>query len=600
MALSAHSMPGGRSVKQGQEMHHPLVRHVPSVVLWATLFCGTAHAQPVETPPPEQRTTNGSGADELPGATTRPTDAERADDQKPPTTEKAPEAADSSSATPNDAEGGDATAGDAEARDAKSEDAKSEDPKPDDAKPDDAQQPLPNDDTEKREEEQVDPNEDPYAGLNQTGSPTPPPEPGEEIGEGKWEKDYDGRPEGTRAEDVLIWIPRAPLYPVHLVLNYGVRVPIVYLMTKAEEHKVFQRVEDFFTFADGKAGFYPVALYDAGRGFWGGLNFFYNDLGREGHSLRATAGIGSNNWILIQAKDSWKIFDGDRGEITFSAAFHRNPTYAFTGLGPDTDIDDQSFFREEKIEGAVDLEVNLEGLNRFSMRADFRRARLGDGRDPSLFDSGLDYSDATGFDEHFLLGGLEMRLALDSRHPKDEFTPGSGIRFESWGEYNYGPGDTRLSFFRYGVYPTVLWDITGVNHVMKFGIFAEAVSKTGGEDVPYNELVTLGGAKHMRGFLPGRFRGGSALVYSIEYSWPLLAFADMVLFSEVGNAYNGFYDDFSHDKMALDWGTVLRSSFSREVVAWFGLGFGTNQFNRWDEGFRVDQVRVTFGATHRF
>ncbi len=464
--------------------------------------------------------------------------------------------------------------------------------------------------TDPADENQVDEatEKDPYAKYDQTGTPPPPPMEDDQQekdeandSDKKWDKDYDGVRDRTRPEDALVWLIRAPLYPVHFLLNYGVRHPTVFLMTKAEEHKVFQRVQDLLTFADGKAGIYPLAFYDAGRGFWGGLNFYYNDLGVENHNIRATAGIGTNNWIQARIKDSFRIFDNDSGQVTFAATFLRNPTFSYTGMGPDTDISDQVFFGEEKLELSADLEVAMQGLNRFTMRFDVRRAELEGGRDPSIDDpdSPFDTDGLTGFETHFTLARFGMKLDLDTRKPKNDFLPGSGLRFETWGAYNYGFGEPELNFVRYGLHPQVIFDMTGANHVLKLGLYAEGVSRTGGDPIPLNELVALGGNEHMRGFLPGRFRGQSALVYNLDYSWPLLSFADAIFFTEVGNAYNGFFDDFTHENMALDWGVGLRSSFSRELSVVFAVGFGTNQFDTWQaDGFHVDKTRFLVGATH--
>ena len=433
--------------------------------------------------------------------------------------------------------------------------------------------------------------------LDKTGTPPLPPRGDKLPPEEEWDKDYDGRKDKTRPEDGLIWIPRAPLYPVHLILDYGVRWPIVGAVTLSEKHHFFNRVQDFFTFDDGKAGVYPTAFYDAGRGFWGGVNFFYNDWGVEGHKVRATAAIGTNNSIIVSATDSWKIFDNDQGTLSFRGTFHRNPTFAFTGLGADTSLDDQVFFGEEKLQAEVDLDVDLDQLNHFRTTLDFRRAKLTNGRDPSIedFDFAVEPAGFTGFKEFFFLASLEMKLDLDTRRPKSPYVAGSGFRFESWGDYNLG--DPNLSFFRYGVKPSVLWDITGANHVLKAGVYTEALSRTGGESVPLNELVTLGGFEQMKAFFPGRFRGESALVYSLDYSWPLLAFADALVFSELGTTYSGFYDDFAHKNMVLDWGVGAKTTVSPEISLWGAIAFGTNQLEYWNDSFALDSVRFVVGVT---
>jgi len=447
------------------------------------------------------------------------------------------------------------------------------------------------------EHQETQPSDDPYADLDHTGTPKPPAKESKDP-DGKWKEDYDGRANETPAEDILIWIPRAPLYPAHLVLNYGVRWPIVAGVTLAEEAKLFARIEDFFTFADGRAGLYPTAFYDRGRGFWGGANFFFNDLGVKGHSFRATAGIGTNEWYHLGINDTWEVFENERGELSFQVEISKDPTYNFTGLGPETDIDDTVYYAEEKKEALVDLRVALSGLNRFTSTLGFRQAEMHGGRAPSILDedSPVDASGLTGFDQTFYLGSVQMKLDLDSRNPENEWLPGSGVRLETWGGYHYGPGSIEMSFFRYGLEPSLNLDLSGAGHMLSFSAHAEALTKTRAEAPPINELVILGGNERLRGFLPGRFTGESSLVYSIDYSFPLLAYADLMLFAEAGNAFLGFFEGFAHDELVLDWGTGLRTSFSREMKLFLGVGFGTNQIEDYDE-FAVESTRVFAGVT---
>jgi hypothetical protein len=101
----------------------------------------------------------------------------------------------------------------------------------------------------------------------------------------------------------------------------------------------------------------------------------------------------------------------------------------------------------------------------------------------------------------------------------------------------------------------------------------------------------------LQGFSDGRFRGESALVYRLADSWPVLAFADALLFSDLGAAYRGFYDDFSHEDMAPDWGVGLRSAFSRGVALTLVVGWGATRVEQWnDEGFIVESTRLIAGV----
>ncbi len=444
--------------------------------------------------------------------------------------------------------------------------------------------------------------DDPYEGLDHAGTPPAPPKEST-APEGTWSENYDGRRKKRRAEDTLIWIPRAPLLPLHLVLNYGVRWPIVTAITKAEEVRFFHRVEDFLTFADGDAGVFPIGFFDKGRGLWGGAHFFYENLGREGHTLRATAGIGTNDWLLATATDSLTLFDGDTGILRLSAIFSKDPTFAFAGLGPETDIDDQVFFTEQKYGATVGLDVNWVDLNRFSADLSYKHALLKEtGRTPDIADSPFDpgFTTTTGFGKYYDLASLSMRLELDSRSPERQFTPGSGVRWENWGSYHLGAADETISYFRYGTRPGLLWDLTGRNHVVSMSATLEALSKTGGEGPPLTETISLGGAELMKAFLPGRFRGQSALVYSLAYTWPVLAYADALLFADLGNAFLGFYDEFSHDKMVLDFGTGVRTSFSRDLRVELLFAWGSNRMNLWDDRFLIDNFRFVAGVGRGF
>src|SRR3954453_18964954 len=76
---------------------------------------------------------------------------------------------------------------------------------------------------------------------------------------------YDGRPPAPpTAREGLIWVPRAVLLPAHLVAEYVLRRPIVGLGWWGDEHYLWNRIHDFFTWDEGRAGVYPIANIDLG------------------------------------------------------------------------------------------------------------------------------------------------------------------------------------------------------------------------------------------------------------------------------------------------------------------------------------------------
>jgi hypothetical protein len=444
-----------------------------------------------------------------------------------------------------------------------------------------------------------------FIGKDHTGTPDKPGFESEPPPESQtWNENYDGRTSETeRSEDVLIWIPRTLLFPAHLALDYVVRRPLIGLITVAEEYDLFHRVMDFFVFANGDAAIFPSALYDAGRGFWAAGNFFYKNAWVEGHRVDASAGYGTSGWFDLRLGDEWTVFENNNGKLAFAGAFVNDPVLTFTGIGPDTAIADRVYFTERKGEARVSLLVSNQGLSRFGIQTGFRHAELsGGGRSPSIGASSSPFNPANlpGFANSFNLMFSGLRVELDSRDSNRDFTPGSGVRLEGFGDFTFSVDASRYRFFRYGARPVAFWDISGANHVLEFSLYAEALSRVGGEPVPISELIALGGDAYLRGFVLGRFRGQSAFVHSLVYTWPVLFFLDGVIFTELGNVFTGFFDNFAYDKMVLDWGFGLRTSLSREYGFNILFGFGTNQISHWGENFALDYVRFSFGATRVF
>ena len=116
----------------------------------------------------------------------------------------------------------------------------------------------------------------------------------------------------------------------------------------------------------------------------------------------------------------------------------------------------------------------------------------------------------------------------------------------------------------------------------------------------FTERIALGGGEHLRGFLEGRLRGDSAMVVTLDYRYPIWSFLDANLFVSVGNAFLGRFDALHLKRMMMNWGLALRTNTSRNVSLDIIVALGTNRFEQWDDNFRVDNVRATFGINQGF
>ena len=124
---------------------------------------------------------------------------------------------------------------------------------------------------------------------------------------------------------------------------------------------------------------------------------------------------------------------------------------------------------------------------------------------------------------------------------------------------------------------------------------AELIARTNGEALPLTELISV---ESLRGFIPGRFRGESAVGATLSYRYPIWVLLDAELFLGVGNAFGPALIDFRFDRLVLDGGLALRLGVSRDTSIDLLVGFGTNRLG--SPALEVDSFRFSFGAKHGF
>lgn len=443
----------------------------------------------------------------------------------------------------------------------------------------------------------------PYRDLDQTGTPTKPPRknrlPPQSAAPGKKRPtpDYDGRPPlEVSAREVLIWFPRVLFYPIHLVLDWGLRRPLVKGVTLAEKYHLFSRIERFFTLFDGRAMLFPTFLFDFGFNPSIGLRFSGQRLLHPNNRLTAQVGVWFTGWLHALVEDRFNVFRDDAGVVTLRAEFTSRPDKVFAGIGPEP-RGGRRRYRNRLTEAAVSLRSSLGGLNRLDTALLYRNNHISGGQNPSVDDSASPYlpdlaKNAPGFGSSYHLLTGQVRLELDSRDPDRMFTPGSGVRLELFGRASFDPSDVQLSFLRYGARAGGFWDFTGLNHVLSLLAHVELLEPLGDGVIPFTELIELGGNELLQGYLRGRWRGESAMVVTLAYQYPVWSFLDAYLMVATGNAFRGRFEQLHIKRLLLSWGAGFRSNMSRDVAFQFLLAFGTNQYERWSGNFQLENIRV--------
>src|SRR4051812_805316 len=122
---------------------------------------------------------------------------------------------------------------------------------------------------------------------------------------------YDGRPsQGPDLAETLAWVPRAGLFPAHLVAEYGLRRPVVGAVTWGEEHFIAQRTYRLFTSDDGKRGVYPYFLVDSGLRPRLGAAAFADSFLHADNDLRLSGTIARAEVYSVSARDRLVLGSG--------------------------------------------------------------------------------------------------------------------------------------------------------------------------------------------------------------------------------------------------------------------------------------------------
>jgi hypothetical protein len=414
--------------------------------------------------------------------------------------------------------------------------------------------------------------------------------------------DYDGL--GTRpvtASQVLLWVPRLVVSPLYLTQEFLLRRPIGALVVVAEKHRIPQTMIEFFTLdKDHKVGLFPTALLDFGFKPSVGFYFFWDEFLAEKNKLRVRAGTWGPRWISVAVTDRYALDPST--DVGVHAAFSRRYDGIFAGLGPSSRAQDLSRYEADTFDGGLDFEKRDAHALRLTLGLGLRTSSFDHGTccgDPSLRDAVRDGRLALppGFNDGYSVVYQQLRASYDSRAKRPAAQ--SGIRIEGEVAPSFdvrrAPGSAWL---RYGASAEGFVDVTGTQRVLSLACSALLTDKLQGpDDIPFTEQITLGGPTLMRGFLPGRLIGRTAVVATLKYSWPLWTWLDGTLQTSLGNVFGQRFTDFEPKLLRISTAVGIKSSNSPENQLELLAGFGSETLA---EGAAIRSIRLAVGGTHGF
>lgn len=440
--------------------------------------------------------------------------------------------------------------------------------------------------------------------------PSPPPDPVTPAppiaaGERRPIPDY-GRPPPPppTAREAFLWVPRTLLLPARLTTEYVLVQPTMAFVRWGDEHYVFRRIYDFFTWDEGRSGVYPVASFDLGLKSTVGLALVDGAFGSNDNSLHAAVSASTQDVLSVSAQDRLRVLRNGTGELQLGGGFVHRPDGVFYGTGADTRSSDKTFYTFETRAASAGMTGNLGGLHRAAIELGYRDTRIG-GSSISNDTPSVDarYGGAGQPPLPAGWGGYDLAwsrgfLVLDSRSPRFEDS-GSGVRVDAGASFGVSPRDPDLRLLAWQLEAGGYYDLSGARHVLSLQVAAHFIEQVGTRPIPFTELPTLGGQDWMRGFLAGRLRGNSTLVATLEYRYPVLALVEAELFTALGNAFADHLEDVAPGRLFLNWGVGLRTTFARDAAIAATIAFASNRLD--DPAFRIaDATRVSLGVIHGF
>lgn len=413
--------------------------------------------------------------------------------------------------------------------------------------------------------------------------------------------DYDGRgEEPVHAGDVLLAVPRIVLAPVYVATEYLIRRPLGYLIASAEQAQVAELIYGLFTFGpEHKAGLLPIAFLDFGLDPSVGLYFFADDAFAPRNDLRLRASTWGSGWIAADVTDRLHFRRDDTLAFHFTGV--RRPDLLFAGIGPRSLDADIGRYGADKFDAGVLAEFGLGSLNRLALGGGVRAMSFRDGdydHDATIeerADAGV-YALPPGYDHGYTAFYNSLRVALDSRRKRP--APGSGVRLETGVEQG---SDLRASpgaaWLRYGASAGAFYDLDDHGRVISLSLHGVLTDPLNDRPVPFTELATLGGSGPMRGFLPGRLIGRSALAATLRYRWPIWIWLDGSLQVGVGNVFGPHWDDFEPRLLRFSSAIGVESIGSPDSSLELLFGIGSETFAH---GTQITSLRFVIGSNHGF
>lgn len=394
----------------------------------------------------------------------------------------------------------------------------------------------------------------------------------------------------------------------------------------AEHAELVAQYYTFFTNQDGTIGLFPHVVLGGETGTGGGAKFFHTNLfGKQKILTGSYAYAGSRGQI-----GEWLYVDPSLGDsrvmLKIDGLFLRthNRSASINGAVEEDDLYPNRLFRMDQVDSRASLtwsnrqgrltpflpSLGVEVWGAYGRR-DFRTF-LG-GTEP-LTDPGSSplARQLIGINEQYDLGKFGGRLFYDDRDfkrpteslilPLNYRLPGRVVSehdglYYFWRDLGYPErggliqaeaewvtGSEHFQYYRVGAEVQRFFTLFWRDRILAVRGRLQKVRAIDDHRVPYSELITMGGGKQTRGYRRGHFRGQGALLFNVEYRWPIWDTWNAYLFWDESQSFDHF-DDVTGDGFATSVGGGI--AFRTEIGLIGKLQVGHSAENDALVGFTV-------------
>ncbi len=414
--------------------------------------------------------------------------------------------------------------------------------------------------------------------------------------------DYDGRGEPpTTAGDVLRGVGRVLLFPVRVVVDYGVRWPLGYLVRKVEHSRAFLSAIRyvFLQPAAPTMSIFPIAFYDFGFQSSIGVRMLWtNGFLFPGSRVSIKLGTGGRDWWRGDLSATVAAPYGLRWGVDIGLR-HR-PDQQFFGLGPRAP--QEALARYAHTRAGISVSAGWPALQVWAGSVTSGSTESHYDGDPSIEDqvaAGRIEEAPPGYGQLLVTSRAGLRFALDSRWRERDagLIPPSGVRLDAVIERVH---ESELGSWWHSdvtIGAALILDRIA-EHKLDVRARVELIEPDDDAIVPFLELATVGGSRDLRGFASGRGRDKSAATFTLDYQWPLAAWLDATLYLAAGNVFGEGLSGFAAGNLrgTLGFGLGIAGiDKDRQIELWTAVG--TEPF---DEGLEAAGFRLVLGYSHDY